>query len=50
VAGIVPYDLRMPDAEWAQSAPLDFDPEAPSIAAIDELGRRLLERAEPVSS
>jgi len=46
VAGIVPHDLRMPDAEWAQSAPLDFDPDSPSIAAIDELGRRLLERCD----
>lgn len=44
VAGLVPYDLRMPDAEWAESAPLDFDPDAPSIAAIDELAGRLAEQ------
>jgi len=44
VAGLVPYDLRMPDAEWAESAPLDFDPDAPSIAAIDELAARLAEQ------
>jgi CO dehydrogenase maturation factor len=44
VAGLVPFDVRMPDAEWAQSAPLDFDPDAPSIAAIDELAGRLAEQ------
>ena len=44
VAGLVPYDLRMPDAEWAESAPLDFDPDAPSIAAIDALAGRLAEQ------
>lgn len=49
VAGIVPHDTHMPDAEWAQSAPLDFDPDAPSIAAIDDLGRRLLERIDGVA-
>lgn len=44
VAGLVPFDLGMPDAEWAQSAPLDFDSGAPSIAAIDELAGRLAEQ------
>ena len=44
VAGLVPYDLRIPDAEWAESAPLDFDPDAPSIAAIDELAGRLADQ------
>ena len=50
VAGLVPYDLRLPDAEWAQSAPLDFDPDAPSIAAIDELAQRLAEEYIPGSA
>jgi len=43
VAGVVPQDSRLPEAEWAQSAPLDFDPDTPAVAAIDELARRLVE-------
>lgn len=43
VAGIVPYDRQLPQSEWAQSAPLDFDPDAPAIAAIDQIARRLVE-------
>ena len=41
VAGVVPYDERLPESEWAQSAPLDFDPQAPAVAAIDDLAARL---------
>ena len=41
VAGAIPYDERLLDAERAGSAPLDFDPRAPALAAIDELARRL---------
>ncbi len=43
VAGVVPFDDRLPQSEWAQSAPLDFDPRAPAIAAIDELAGRLID-------
>src|SRR5918998_2212415 len=43
VAGIVPFDDRLPASEWAQSAPLDFDENAPAIAAIDEFSARLVE-------
>ena len=43
LVGVVPYDERLPESEWAQSAPLDFDPEAPAVAAIDDLARRLLD-------
>lgn len=43
VAGIVPFDDRLPASEWAQSAPLDFDENAPAIAAIDEFSHRLVE-------
>ncbi len=42
VAGAVPFDERLQEAERAGTAPLDHDPEAPAIAAIEELGRRLL--------
>ncbi len=42
VAGTVPYDERLLDAERAGSALLDFDPHAPAVMAIDELARELL--------
>ena len=42
VAGAVPYDERVLDAERAAGALLDFDPHAPAVAAIDELARELL--------
>ncbi len=41
VAGTVPYDERLLDAERAASALLDFDPHAPAVTAIDELAREL---------
>ena len=37
IAGIVPFDEGMPEAERAQAAPLDFAPEAPAVAAIATL-------------
>ena len=37
IAGIIPFDTVMRDAERARLSPFDFNPEAPSIAAIDEL-------------
>jgi CO dehydrogenase maturation factor len=37
LAGVVPYDEALPEAERARRAPLDFAPEAPAIAAISEL-------------
>lgn len=42
VAGVVPYDERLPEAERARQAPLDFAPESPAVAAIGELARRLV--------
>ncbi len=41
MAGTVPYDERLLDAERAASALLDFDPHAPAVTAIDELAREL---------
>ncbi len=38
IAGVVPYDDRLPEAERRQVAPLDFAPDAPGVAAIAELG------------
>lgn len=43
VAGAVPYDERLLDAERAGSALLDFDPRSPAVTALDELARELLE-------
>lgn len=43
VAGVIPFDDRLPQSEWAQSAPLDFDPRSPAVAAIDELAQRLVD-------
>jgi CO dehydrogenase maturation factor len=41
VAGVVPFDEGMTQAERANKAPLDFDPEMPSIAAIGEIALRV---------
>ena len=40
LTGVVPFDPSFQDAERAERAPLDFAPEAPAIAAIDEIARR----------
>ena len=42
VAGVVPYDDALPEAERAGAAPLDFAAEAPAVAAIGELARELV--------
>jgi CO dehydrogenase maturation factor len=42
LAGVVPFDERLPAAERAAAAPLDFDPEAPAVTAIEELAVRLV--------
>lgn len=42
VAGVVPYDERLPEAERARVAPLDFAPDASAVAAIGALGERLV--------
>ena len=39
VAGVVPFDDRLPDAERAGRAPLDHAPDAPAVAAIGALAR-----------
>jgi CO dehydrogenase maturation factor len=43
IAGVVPYDERLPEAERAGRAPLDFAPEAPAVAAVASLARSLAE-------
>jgi CO dehydrogenase maturation factor len=40
VVGVVPFDERLPEAERARRAPLDFAPDSPAVAAIGELAQR----------
>ena len=42
LAGVVPYDERLPEAERAGRAPLDFAPDAEAVDAIGRLGRELV--------
>ncbi len=42
IAGFVPFDERLPEAERAEQAPLDFAPDAPAVGAIHAIGRELL--------
>ena len=37
IAGVIPFDQHMPDAERAEAAPLDFAPDSPAIEAIGRL-------------
>ena len=39
LAGVIPYDERVLDAERAGEAPLDHAPDAPAVAAIARLAR-----------
>ena len=43
VAGVVPYDEQLPEAERAGRAPLDFAPDARAVAAIGHLARELVD-------
>src|SRR5215210_8977013 len=36
LGGTVPFDDHMPEAERAEKAPLDLDPQAPAVVAIGE--------------
>jgi CO dehydrogenase maturation factor len=42
VAGVIPYDENLPDAERAEAAPLDFAPDAPAVMAIAELAESVV--------
>jgi CO dehydrogenase maturation factor len=42
LAGIVPFDERLPQAEHAGEAPIDFDPQASAVAAIGEIAHRFV--------
>lgn len=41
IAGVVPFDERLPEAERQGVAPLDFAPDSAAVAAIAELGREM---------
>ena len=41
VAAVIPYDERLPEAERARAAPLDYAPDGPAVAAIEELAETL---------
>jgi CO dehydrogenase maturation factor len=43
IAGFVPFDEGMPEAERAGAAPLDHDPDTPAVAAIGEIALSLSE-------
>jgi CO dehydrogenase maturation factor len=49
VAGVVPYDTRLLDAERAGVAPLDFDPGCAAVMAIAQLAERLLATGSTLS-
>ena len=42
LAGVVPFDDRLPEAERAGAAPLDLAPDAPAVAAIGEIAERIV--------
>ena len=41
LAAVVPYDECFPEAERAQAAPLDYAPDGPAVAAIQQLAKSL---------
>jgi CO dehydrogenase maturation factor len=43
LAGVIPFDERLPAAERARQAPLDFAPDAPAVTAIRELASRMVD-------
>jgi CO dehydrogenase maturation factor len=42
LAGVVPFDTALPEAERAQRAPLDFAPDSPAVKAIGNLARAVV--------
>ena len=42
IAGVIPFDDQMPDAERAGIAPLDHAPDSAAVAAIGELAERMV--------
>jgi|SRR5438105_12482702 len=42
LAGVVPFDATLPEAERASKAPLDFAPDSPAVLAIGEIAQRMV--------
>jgi Flp pilus assembly CpaE family ATPase len=42
IAGVIPFDPVMTTAEREGVAPLDYAPDSPFVAAIDEIAHRLV--------
>jgi CO dehydrogenase maturation factor len=42
VAGVVPFDESLPEAERARQAPLDFAPNSPAVKAIDAFAQEAI--------
>ncbi|MBA3348446.1 MAG: hypothetical protein H0T13_07775 [Actinobacteria bacterium] len=42
IAGVIPFDGGLADAERAGVAPLDFDADSPAVIAIGKLGREFV--------
>lgn len=45
VAGVIPFDSALSEAERAGMAPVDYDPEAPSVRAVGALLEQVLDGA-----
>src|SRR5215210_6217920 len=41
IAAVIPYDERLPEAERARAAPLDYAPDGAAVAAIRKLAESL---------
>jgi CO dehydrogenase maturation factor len=41
IAGVVPFDERLPEAERAQQAPLDFASDSPAVVAIGRIAQEV---------
>lgn len=46
IAGVIPFDESLPDAERAEASPLDHAPDAPAIQAITALAERLVANSD----
>jgi CO dehydrogenase maturation factor len=43
IGGVIPFDEGMQSAERAGKSPFDFDPDAPAVAAIEDVARKFVE-------
>jgi len=46
VAGVIPYDESLPEAERAELSPLDYAPDTPAVEAIRQLARSMVAVSE----